>query len=266
MGYRDIPVIEAFRELEREIMQRVNSAPRRSDESKQWLDWEVFKACVRQLHQECAPRDKEYKQRSDKVIAQSHQVFLIFALLAAFPDRVRTILELELGRTLIKVDNRYQVIHMSEDFKTGDAFCKNGQKRIVPLPEELTPILDEWLNRWRAIFSPQHSFVFTQMNGKLLTSVSPYGYFRRRAFRLTGQAFTPHLVRDAVVTRFHITEAPDEVLNALVQLMAHSRKIQQRVYDRRTPEQKIAPALEALRYPLVFDLLKPDAGEQTSLS
>lgn len=256
VGYRDIPVIEAFRELECEIMERINTAPRRSDESKQWIDWSVFKACVEQLYQECAPRDKKYKRRSDTAIAQSYQVFLIFALLAAFPDRQRTIRELEVGRTLIRMDGYYQIVHSAEDFKTGEAFCKKGGKRIVPLPEELTPLLDEWLNQWRRVFSPQHSFVFTQKNGKPLTASSLYSYFRKRAFRLTGKAFTPHLVRDAIVTHLHLTQAPDAVLDALAQLMAHSRKIQQKIYDRRTSEEKIAPALEALKNTSIGDLPK----------
>ncbi|HEY9298796.1 MAG TPA: hypothetical protein VIQ31_21050 [Phormidium sp.] len=49
ISYRDIPIIEELRALEREVMARVNSTPKRSDESKKWVDWPVFLACVQRL-------------------------------------------------------------------------------------------------------------------------------------------------------------------------------------------------------------------------
>jgi hypothetical protein len=40
--------------------------------------------------------------------------------------------------------------------------------------------------------------------------------------------------------------ASSDVLEALARLMAHSVKMQQDIYDRRTPEEKIEPAIKAL--------------------
>lgn len=247
VGYRDIPIIEELRRLECEVMARVNTTPRCSDESKKWVDWPTFKACILRLISECAPLDKKGKKRSQRVIAQSHQVALICLLFSAFPDRSRTIRELEVGRTLVNRDGKWFVEHTAEDFKTGSSFCKNGQKRIVELPEALYPRLEEWLSKWRSVFQPNHSYVFTQVNGKPLTDGSLYQYFRKRIYRLTGQAFTPHMVRDSIVTYLKLSGTSDQVLAALAELMAHSQKTQHQIYDRRTSEQKLAPALEVLQ-------------------
>ncbi|MBW4607426.1 MAG: site-specific integrase [Hassallia sp. WJT32-NPBG1] len=247
VGYRDIPIIEELRRLECEIMARVNVTPPRADESKKWVDWPTYKACIERLISECAPRDKKGKKRTIRTIAQSHQVALICLLLSAFPDRSRTIRELEVGRTLVNRDGKWFVEHTADDFKTGNSFCKNGQKRIVELPAPLYPLLEEWLFKWRQTFNPNHNYVFTQLNGKPLTDGSLYGYFRKRIFRLTGKAFTPHMVRDAIVTYLKLSGTSDQVLAALAELMANSQKMQIRVYDRRTSEQKVAPALEALQ-------------------
>ncbi|HYX18634.1 MAG TPA: site-specific integrase [Nostoc sp.] len=247
VGYRDIPIIEELRRLECEIMARVNTAPRCSDESKKWLEWPTYKACIERLIEECAPRDKKGKKRSIRTLAQSHQIALICMLLSAFPDRSRTIRELELGRTLVNRDGKWFVEHTAADFKTGNSFCKNGQKRVVELPETLYPLLEEWLSQWRSVFNPNHPYVFTQLNGKPLTDGSLYQYFRKRIYRLTGQAFTPHLVRDSIVTYLKLSGTSDQVLAALAELLAHSLKMQGKIYDRRTPEQKVAPALQALQ-------------------
>ncbi|OKH34781.1 hypothetical protein NIES2101_38430 [Calothrix sp. HK-06] len=246
VGYRDIPIIEEFRQLECEIMSRVNTTPPAADESKKFLDWTTYKACVQRLIAECAPRDQKAKKRSEGAIAQSHQMALICLILSVFPDRGRTIRELELGRTLVKRDGKWFIEQNATDFKTGDSFCKNRQKRIVELSELVYPLLEDWLYKWRSVFKPQHSFVFTQLNGKPINERALCSYFQKRMYRLTGKLFTPHMVRDSVVTHFKLSGAPDYVLAALADLMAHSQRTQQRIYDRRTPQQKVAPALEAL--------------------
>jgi integrase len=228
-------------------MARVNTTPRKSDESKKWIDWPTFRACVEQLLAECAPRNNYGKKRSETILAQNHQMALIFLLLSVFPDRGRTIRELEVGRTLMNRDGKWFIEHTAADFKTGDTYCKNGQKRIVELPSEVYPLLEMWLSQWRQVFKPTHPYVFTQPNGKPMTDGSLYNYVRKRVYRLTGQAFTPHMVRDSVVTYLKISGTSDQVLAALAELMAHSQEMQRQVYDRRTPQQKVAPALIALQ-------------------
>ncbi|MEW5860136.1 MAG: site-specific integrase [Cyanobacteriota bacterium] len=247
VGYRDIPIIEELRRLQSDIMVRVHNTPRKSDESKKWIDWGTFRACVERLLEECAPRNKSGQKRSERTVAQSHQIALIFLLLSFFPDRGRTIRELELGRTLINRDGKWFIEHSAADFKTGNSYCKNGQKRIVELPANVYSLLEEWLSQWRQVFNPTHPYVFTQPNGKPMSDTSLYSYVRKRVYRLTGQAFTPHMVRDAIVTHLKLSGTSDQVLTALADLMAHSITMQRKVYDRRTPQQKVAPALMALQ-------------------
>ena len=247
VGYKDIPIIEELRQLERDIMVRVSQTPRRSDESKKWLDWPVFLACVKRLVEECEERSACGKNRPLKAIAKSHQIALIFMLLSAFPDRSRTLRELELGRTLFNRDGKWFIEHSASDFKTGDSFCKNGQKRVVELPESLYPFLTEWLEKWRPIFNPKHGYFFTRVNGTPLNTSALSSYFRNPSYRLTGQLFTPHMVRDSIVTHLKLSGAGDGILAALADLMAHSQRTQAQIYDRRTPSQKVAPALEALQ-------------------
>jgi integrase len=247
VGYKDIPIIEELRQLERDIMVRVSQTPRRSDESKKWLDWPVFLACVKRLVEECEERNACGNSRPLKAIAKSHQIALIFMLLSAFPDRSRTLRELELGRTLFNRDGKWFIEHAASDFKTGDSFCKNGQKRVVELPESLYPFLTEWLEKWRPIFNPKHGYFFTRVNGTPLNTSALSSYFRNRSYRLTGQLFTPHMVRDSIVTHLKLSGAGDGILVALADLMAHSQRTQAQIYDRRTPSQKVAPALEALQ-------------------
>ena len=247
VGYKDIPIIEELRQLERDIMVRVHQTPRRSDESKKWLDWPVFLACGRRLVEECSERSACGKNRPLKAIARSYQVALIFMLFSAFPDRSRTLRELEVGRTLFNRDGKWFIEHSAGDFKTGDSFCKNGQKRVIELSETLYPFFTEWLEKWRPIFNPKHGYFFTKVNGDPLDTSSLGSYFRNRSYRLTGQVFTPHMVRDSIVTHLKLSGAEDIVLAALAELMAHSQKTQGQIYDRRTPSQKVAPALEALQ-------------------
>ena len=67
--------------------------------------------------------------------------------------------------------------------------------------------------------------------------------FSRAAMRLTGKKTNPHLVRDMVIT--HVRGegiATDAELEALSLYMGHSIG-EKGTYDRRTQEQKVAPAI-----------------------
>jgi integrase len=247
VGYKDIPIIEELRQFGGNIRVRINQTPRRSDESKKWLDWPVFLACGRRLVEECGERSACGQKRPLKAIAKSHQIALIFMLFSAFPDRSRTLRELELGRTIFNRDGKWLIEHSAGDFKTDDSFCKNGQKRVIELPESLYSFLTEWLEKWRPILNPKHGYFFTKANGDPLNASALNGYFCTRSYRLTGQLFTPHMVRDSIVTHLKLSGAEDRVLTALAELMAHSQKTQAQIYDRRTLSQKVAPALEALQ-------------------
>jgi integrase len=264
--YRDIPIIEELRDLQSEIEERNKIAPKVADEEKKWLEWPEFLAVVEQLKTECNPIGQNNQRRSDSAIAASIQRYLIFAFLSAIPDRQRTLRELKESRTLFQRHGIWRIEHGSDDFKTGSTYCKKGEKRIIPIPNWFYHELKAWLhgyedddgvwhgyidedgNRlgWRAVFKPNHSCVFTQQCGNKMTCQSLHSLFRRAAYRITGKAAHPHLVRDMVVTHTKRSGASSEVLEALAKLMAHSLQMQQNIYDRRTPEEKIEPAIKAL--------------------
>ena len=260
--YRDIPIIEEFRELQSEIEERNKTAPKVADEDKKWIEWPEFLACVEQLKTECNPIGENNQRRSDSAIAASYQRYSIFAFFSALADRQRTLRELEVGRSLFKRNGIWRIEHGPDDFKTGSTYGK----RIIPIPNWFYPELEAWLhgyedeegvwhgyidesgNRlgWREVFKPNHSCVFTQKCGNKMTSSSLHYLFRQAAYRITGKACHPHLVRDMIVTYLKRSAASSDVLEALARLMAHSVKMQQDIYDRRTPEEKIEPAIKAL--------------------
>jgi hypothetical protein len=258
VSYRDIPIIEELRAMGREVEARARSAPKVADESKKFLDWPTYRAVVARLEEECGTHYADRKPRKPTDIAKSVQVFLIALVYTICPDRARTVYELELGRRLLKADDgRYQIVHRADDFKTGSSYCKAGDMRIVPFPETFTPYFDAWFEKYRPFFNPKHDFVFTQWNGKPLHSSSLYPLFRRRMFRLTGQLFHPQLVRDSAVTYFKGAKVPEQVLDSLAHLMAHSREMQSKVYDRRTSQEKVMPAIEALYNAPIGELPPP---------
>uniref|UniRef100_A0A061RF18 Uncharacterized protein n=1 Tax=Tetraselmis sp. GSL018 TaxID=582737 RepID=A0A061RF18_9CHLO len=79
-----------------------------------------------------------------------------------------------------------------------------------------------------------------------VTDVGVCVSFSRTCFRLTGQKMNPHLVRDSIVTFLRSSTASEKELEALALYMGHSPKVQRGVYDRRTKEEKVTPAVEIL--------------------
>ena len=254
-----------------------------ADESAKWLDWPAYLALVETLRRECAPLTHLGDQRSDSDVACAVQRYLLFAILACVPDRQRTLRELRLGKTLVcetfdevadGLDaasaseyvprRRWVVRHNPEDYKTGNAY---GARPDLALDPRLYPALEQWLfgvdfdfardaldadiavagySDWghRAALAPTHDFVFCRPNGSPWTVSELSRTFSRASLRLTGKKTNPHLVRDMVVT--HVRSAgvaTDAELEALAMYMGHSVAMQKGTYDRRTTQQKVAPAV-----------------------
>ena len=159
---------------------------------------------------------------------------------------------------------RWVVRHAPEDYKTGNAY---GARPDLALDPRLYPALEQWLfgvdfvferdcgdvdvasaaySDWgyRAALAPTHDFVFTRPNGSPWTVSELSRTFSRASLRLTGKKTNPHLVRDMVVT--HVRGeglASDAELEALAMYMGHSVAMQKGTYDRRTTQQKVAPAV-----------------------
>ncbi len=60
--------------------------------------------------------------------------------------------------------------------------------------------LEAFLGHWRQFLKPQHTLMFSQLNGAPMTMQGVYKIFHTSAFRISGKKTNPHLVRDMVVT------------------------------------------------------------------
>jgi integrase len=258
--------LKELRSLMSDIQARGKTAPRVANDASKWIDWPEFINCVKQLKAECTPIGKSNQQRSHSAIATSIQRYLIFAFFSAIPERSRTVTELELGRTLVKRDELWYLELGPEDFKTGKTYLKLGEKRVIPIPQWYYPELEAWLfgyedeegvwqgyvdalgHRcgWRQVFQPTHNFVFFQRNGKPFTSVTFSGLFKQVAYRLTGKACNPQLIRNIAIAHLMNSGASVEVMESLADLMGHSPQMQQKIYSRHALPQKNTLALDAL--------------------
>lgn len=181
-------------------------------------------------------------------IATKYQRYLVLAFFSCIPDRQRTVRELELGRTFFRKDNDgvYIVKHGPDDYKTGATY---GDRPPLGLSQELTSSIDEFLNDWREYLRPIGQHVFAQpRTGKPLTQDSVYSIVARSCYEHTGKKTNPHLLRDMIVT--HVRDqsgASERDLEALALFMGHSVAMQRSSYDRRTMEQKVAPAVNLMK-------------------
>ena len=69
----------------------------------------------------------------------------------------------------------------------------------------------------------------------------------RAMYRLTGKKTNPHLLRDSIVTHIRGQDASEKQLEALALYMGHSLAMQKSSYDRRTLDEKIAPAIDLIQ-------------------
>lgn len=276
-SYVDIKLINQLRRLTQLTNERVKAKSKpTADESKKWLNWPEFLACIEYLERDCQYYTYDGKRRTDRAIANSIERYLIAALLGYIPpDRQRTFRELEVGRTLIKGNVKSGILHpdqdglwyiqlSSEDYKTGDAYGES----LIQIPEFLYDMLENWLSTWRQTLNPSHNFVFTQLNGKPLISASLASMFRHAIYRASavlfgeGKATNPHLVRDMIVTYCYEIGASEAEMDALSLAMKHSRKTQRERYDRRSKQDKINPALDMMQRFKPRKGIKPSDDQQ----
>lgn len=264
LTFADIPLIQEIRKLHRTANQKQRIAPKSSDEQKKWLSWPEYLTVIqktkeevqslRQIFAETDPTDYRYRKgdterefsTQEEEIAQAFQRYLILGIFASIPDRQRTIRELELGRTLIRENDQWFVKHGPDDYKTGKAY---GERPPMGLAAELTPALDEFVERWRPVLRPSTEFLFVQARtGNPLSIDSVFDRVTRCCFKYTGKPTNPHLLRSMIIT--HVREesnASEKELEALALFMGHSIQMQRSSYDKRTLQKKIAPAVELIQ-------------------
>ena len=263
--FDDIPIIKEVRKLHRDANQKQRLAPRSSDESKKWITWQDYLGVTQNTKNEVlelirtfeatppekrryAKGDTERQFCLDQVrVAEAYQRYLILAILASVPDRQRTVRELEVGRTLIKDSDSgcWVVKHGPGDYKTGKHY---GERPAMQLAEELTPAIDDFIERWRPSLKPKTKTLLVQSKtGKPMTSNSIFKRVVRCCFKYTGKSVNPHLLRDIIVTHVRETDASEKELEALALYMGHSIQMQRTSYDRRTLSTKVAPAVKLMK-------------------
>ena len=262
-SFHDIAAVRELRRLQRDASRRqTKSSERSSDEKRKWLSWKEYLGVVEALKEEVADeleqlvRDREEGRSSGGLppsnigrrIAKKYQRYLLLAFFSSLPDRQRTMRELEIGRTFIRNDetNTWEVKHGREDYKTGNTY---GDRPPLGLSAALTSAIDDYLKYWRPYLKPSsdHFFVGPQ-TGKPLTVEGVRYLVGKACFDHTGKKTNPHLLRDMIVT--HVRDSPDvseRDLEALALFMGHSVSMQKSSYDRRTLDQKVAPAVSLLQ-------------------
>lgn len=258
--YIDVKIVNEIRNLIDRTNKRVQTSLRVANEDEKWLEWPEYLACVEYLKKDCSIYTSDGQPRTERAIAHSYKRYLVAAFLGYMPpDRQRTLRELEVGRTLVRGtvknnifspnDNgRWYIKLGADDYKTGKAY----KEQISEVPEIIYPELEAWLNRWRPILNPSHNFVFCQLDGKPYTSEAMYQLFRHAIYRASvvlfnhGKALNPHLVRSMAITHFIREGATEQQMDAMSIGMKHSRDAQKREYDRRSQQEKLAPAQQMM--------------------
>jgi hypothetical protein len=180
-----------------------------------------------------------------KKIATEYQRYLLLAFFSCVPDRQRTFRELELGKSFVKDDQGHWTIrHGPDDYKTGDIY---GERPPLVISPELSPAVDAFIAQWREALSPRGPHLFVQpRTGGPLTGDSVYAMVTSTCYALTGKRTNPHLLRDIIVTHVRNSAASERELEALALYMGHSLSMQRSSYDRRSLNQKVAPAVSLL--------------------
>ena len=169
------------------------------------------------------------------------------AFFSCVPDRQRTFRELEIGKTFLKDlnTNCWTIKHGPDDYKTGSTY---GDRPPLVLAEELTPAIDDFLRDWRDCLAPTGEHFFVQpRTGNAFTQDNVYSIVARSCYKYKGKKTNPHLLRDMIVTKIRDSDASEKELEALALYMGHSINMQRTSYDRRTMNQKVAPAVQLLQ-------------------
>ncbi|MBD2095120.1 site-specific integrase [Trichocoleus sp. FACHB-591] len=256
-NYDDVPIVKRIRVLIQDVTKRQRNAPSPVDISKKWLPWEDWLEVVETLRQEyCQAAYICAKPRLLR-IAHSLQRYLMCAFLTYIPPmRQQVIRSLEVGRSLLWEGDRWYICLRSDEYKTGKAY---GDFRCeVSNPDfgdgtRFYDYIDAWLydcsklpglsklnlsGGLRATYNPEHNFFFTQKNREPMKQHTLSEYIRQAAYRIKGQAVTPHLLRDMFVTHVMERGCSDADMNALAVAMHHSPETQRELYDKRNKEKK----------------------------
>lgn len=182
-------------------------------------DWRWLQAAVRRLDHEAAPaKSKAGRVRPAAQLVELGMAMmrdaetaplerryerwalyrdgLMIALLALRPMRMRNLMHLELGRTLLRVaPGRHWIVYGSDETKTGEPIEANW-------PEELEPALAAYLADYRPqlLQGRESSMLWIGVFGDPMAEQTVRQAITLRTKARLGVAINPHLFRDCAVT------------------------------------------------------------------
>jgi len=162
-SFDDIPIVREMRKLHTDVNRKQKLSPRVSDENKKWLDWTEYLSVVQLYKQDLQEELDAFEAAAEeggggktsspsiyssrqRRIADKYQKYLLLAFFATIPDRQRTMRELYIGKTFLRVEedqtaggaglqHRYVIKHAPDDYKTGKNY---GDRPPLVVSNELT--------------------------------------------------------------------------------------------------------------------------------
>ena len=205
-------------ELHRRYAKRAR--PSRSKHEKILHPSEVLKRLLKALDDEVLLLDQ--RSRRDLTLYRD-LVLLVF--LTTLPIRLNNIQNLQLGKSIIKLEGGFEVqLEASE--------TKNSQPYAAPLPPQLTPYLDKYIENVRPILlGPSiNSALWISNRYGQLSKQTIYFHTRDITKRILGVELTPHIFRDFAAT-YIATHHPDKVRSSAAVLGHRSLKTTQKHYN-----------------------------------
>lgn len=124
--------------------------------------------------------------------------YLVAAVLCwGFAPRQHTLRQLRIGSSLVKkADGMYHVLMLAH-------MAKNDRAMTYPLPRELTPVINLYLDsvRPRLLGGQDHDYMFCQLTGKAPHATFSYsGWTQDVAAELIGRQINAHAFRQGLIT------------------------------------------------------------------
>ena len=143
--------------------------------------------------------------RHANLFAVRYRDGLMVALLAARPLRLSNLASIRIGHHLVRNGDTWLLVFEAHEIK-------NRRPFETPVPEELVPYLERYLDLWRPLLiqGRQTDRLWTTRRGRPMGSKAAYDRITKVTKRAFGTPLNPHLFRDCFATTIAI-EDPEHV-------------------------------------------------------
>lgn len=157
----------------------------------------------------------DQERHANRRTAERFRDALIVAFLATRPLRLANLASLRLGESITRQHDMFWC-------SFADSQTKDGRLLEFPVPQVLTPWLDQYLEIHRPLLlrSATNDRLWISIRSTPMQDNSIYCRVVHTTFRLVGRRLNPHLFRDCVAT-FIAEHAPDEI-RIVAQILGHS--------------------------------------------